>query len=203
MFKHSLAVGLIAVAALAMPSAYGSTIDTFSFTESNWDYYSFPTGVGGPTPGGTLIGSFTGVVEADGFIEQGDLSAFSAHLFPFAPTIGRGSLTLFSYDTNGGASTLDFAGELSQFTNICVGAATALDANCTDNFNVAYPAGTVGVASVGGLANFVSSSFPVIMLVSSVTTNPPPATVPEPWFTPLIGAALAGMGLVRRRKVAN
>lgn len=190
-------------------TARADTIDTFTFTEGNWSSYTVGGGVGSPQSSATLTGSFTGLVEPDGFIEQKDLSAFNVEFTnngtPFAD-LGLGDLTLFSYDVNGGASSLDFAGLSGASHNICIGAATALDANCTLDFNVAYPAGTVGVVEAALLPDFVSPDFPSITLQSSITpvmpvTAPAPtATAPEPASAILLltGAALVFVGRFRR-----
>ena len=69
---------------------------------------------GDPDLGGVLVGSFTGTVEADGLIQLADLTSFtviysdSAAPDAFvAHTVH--ALQLFSYDTNGGPSSFDFA----------------------------------------------------------------------------------------------
>ena len=183
----------------------------FNFTENNWNAYIVGRGVGAPIPGAVLTGSFTGQVEANGTIEQADLLSFNASI-----TIGgvlessllQGNLSLFEYNTNGGASGLDFAGFMGESNNSCVGAATALDANCTLDFLVAYPAGTVGVVDAAGLPNAVSSSFPVVTLESSFTPlnpTPVPAPVtqtPEPATFLLTGTLLACLVLMQRRRAA-
>jgi len=194
MLKASLAA---VIAVLASHHAYGSTIDTFAFTEMTFNAYSIGTGVGEPAPNGILTGSFTGAVEPDGFIEQGDLSAFNARFyFPgsggSAP-INLAQLTLFSYDAGGGAQTLDFAGSPSQVSNICVGAAAALDGNCNADFLAVYPPGTTGVVEEFGQLDYVASDTPVITLVSSVT----PAAVPEPGTLAMIGLALVALSVAR------
>jgi hypothetical protein len=182
----------LAAGILTSPEARGATIDTLDFSESNWSFYPTLSPVSG-----TLTGSFTGTVEADDLIEQGDLTSFSVSftvgsLFEIIPLA---ELTLFSYNLNGGPSSLDIAG-MPQPVNICVGAATALDPNCTVDFEVAYPAGTVGVVELGDVPDFVSSSFPTITLVSSVTT----LTTPEPPYALLMAIVLIVIGLLRRRE---
>ena len=193
---------LLAIAGLLVVSsgAYGATIDTFNFIEPN--VYENGAPAGGQTF--EFAGSFTGAVEASGFIEQADLSAFTVQLAdsngnPIPQySMGLSSLTLFSFDANGGASSLDFAGtpEIA-LSNFCVGAATALDAACTFNFGYTYPVGTVGVLLLQGPAD-LSSSFPQITLVSSVTT-PPSSAAPEPPFTLALGILLlaGGAGISR------
>jgi hypothetical protein len=195
MFKASLAA---VITVLAWHPAYGSTIDTFAFTEMTFNTYSTSTGVGEPAPNGLLMGSFTGVVAPDGFIEQSDLSAFNARFyFPGssgAAPINLAQLTLFSYDVGGGAQTLDFAGSPSQAGNICVGAAVALDGNCNADFLAAYPPETTGVVEEFGQLDYIASDTPAITLVSSVT---PPSSVPEPGTLALIGVALVALSAAR------
>ncbi|HZU27540.1 MAG TPA: hypothetical protein VFA04_18570 [Bryobacteraceae bacterium] len=196
---HRLLRCWAAAAILLSPAARAGTIDTWNFTEPN--YYPAQNNGGNTTPY-EAVGSFTGQVEADGLIELADLSAFTVQLeqngAPVPPfTMGLSQLTLFSFNTNGGASSLDYAGTPNpNISNFCVGAATSLDANCTLNFSMTYPVGTVGVLLFGGPAD-ISSSFPQLTLASSVTT-PPPATVPEPRLTWLGGLLLAAGAAARR-----
>jgi hypothetical protein len=181
MFKNALVlVGFAMAAVLSMP-ARGGTIDTFSFTESGWSDYTIGSGVLIPEPTNLLTGSFTGSVEPDGFIEQGDLTQFSVQYANGELVLGSSSLnelSLFSYDTApaGGPSSLDFAGNPGDATNVCIGAATSLDPVCTLDFNVLYAPGTVVAVEIDGTPDFVSSSAPQITLVSSSTTS----AVPEP-----------------------
>lgn len=202
-------VELAALSTVISAAARADTIDTFTFTEGNWSGYRLVAGVGSPQLGDTLTGSFTGVVEPSGFIEQKDLTAFNVDFSDnggVVANLGLGDLTLFEYDINGGVSSLDFAGTLGAVHNVCVGAATSLDANCTLDFEVAYPAGTVGVVEIASLPDFVSPAFPAITLESSLTplmpipAPAPLATAPEPAsaFLLLIGAALVFIGRFRR-----
>lgn len=76
-------IGCIGAAVFAMAAgARASTVDTFSFFQGGW---------GGDA---VLAGSFTGTVEADGYIEQSDLSAFYA-VFS-APEIADGLEDFFT-----------------------------------------------------------------------------------------------------------
>ena len=203
--------GVLAAAVLMAWPARGDTIDMFTFTESNWSAYTVGAGVQSPVPNALLTGSFTGAVEPGGFIERGDLSAFSAAFTvdgTLVASINQFQLTLFEYDTAGGASSLDFAGIFGAPNNICVGAATALDPNCTVDFTVAYPAGTVGTVELAALPVYVSPDFATITLESSFTPwmpdpaqAPSPGAVPEPSSIFLTGSVLLVVSRLLRRKL--
>ena len=122
----TLTLAIIAVLAAVQPG-WATTVDTFDFTQTGWSVFFPGTGTF-PDSTGLLSGSFTGAVEPNGFIEQGDLTAFSAVFTPADPTpftpLALNQLTLFSFDTAGGASSLDFAGSASD--NILSAAARRL-----------------------------------------------------------------------------
>lgn len=136
-------------------TAQATTIDTFNFTQTGWNYILHTSGgVGEPDPGGILTGTFTGTVEPSGLIELGDLSSFSVlHTDSAGVALGESlpSLTLFSYDINGGASSLGVAGPEIPYVGaghtICVGAAAALSPICAGapSFSIlSFPLGTNG-----------------------------------------------------------
>ncbi len=189
MLRTFIAAAVAAVGcAMASPPARAATIDTFSFTQSNW-LASFVKGsmvqTQGQVAGGLLSGTFTGIVEPGGLIRLGDLSAFSDNFTDTLAPMGvattamnLGDLTAFSYLTAGGPSTLDIAGTLDNGGN-CVGGAVPFSPACTFNFGFTYPPGVFGAVFVAGdtVPIAVALDQPVITLVSSVTT--PPA-VPEP-----------------------
>lgn len=188
MCPAALLLGIMMTHAIAS----ASTIDTFSFTQSGY------------TGGGVLIGSFTGKVEADGYIEAADLSAFSATFN--APSDG-GTITAYFYLTDlslfsflpaadGPNSSLDFYAQSSGLAqNACVGAAAAFGL-CGSDGNAVGVANTIGVSES-------TADFAVVSLVSS-TTTPPPSAAPEPATYSLYGLALALVvaGVWRRRRHA-
>lgn len=192
---------------MALSPAGAATIDTFSFTQSNW-MGSFSDGgmihTSGPVAGGLLSGSFTGIVEPGGLIRLADLSAFSDNFTDTAAPMGvatlamnLGSLTAFSYLTSGGASTLDIAGTFDAGGN-CVGGAVPFSPACTDGFAFAYPPGIFGAGFIVAdpVPIVVALDQPVITLVSSVTT------VPEPSALPLLAAFAGLFGFAARRRSA-
>ncbi len=147
------------------------TIDTFSVSQTNWLFGQEP-----PNPlSGTLTGSFSGIVEPSGLIEQGDLTAFSLtyrdqfNSIPFVLS----ELSLFSFDTKGGVSSLDIAAQQSYV--FCEGAAAVLDPAC---FGVFRPQTVAAEVVLGGDTSAYTLDAPTIQLVSSVTTTP--LTTPEP-----------------------
>jgi hypothetical protein len=160
---------------------------------------------GTPRPDLALTGTFTGTVEADGTIQLTDLTAFQEVFATGGFVTGvvpLADLTLFSFNTNGGASSLDTAGSPANPINICQGGAVPFDPQCTSNFTVFYPAGTFAVAEQNGTPVAIAESQPVVTLITSVTTNPPQvgATAPEPRLCLITGLVLMGIGSVRRGK---
>jgi hypothetical protein len=139
-----------------------------------------------------LTGSFTGAVEPDGFIELADVSSMSV--------AERGDYIdglplFFSFDTAGGSSSLDFITKAVNSETACVGAAAVFGSG----FGGCGPGGYNGIfgdLAIFPLDNDVTHDFPVVTLVSSVTT-PEPST----WAMMLIGfasIAFAGYRVSRR-----
>ncbi len=180
---------LFAVALLAAPAARATTIDTFSFSQSG---YTFPGG-----SGGVLTGSFTGSVEADGYIELADLTNIQVQ-FQYGPItlFGYGPASFFSFSTTGGGSTLDLETSIGLNSFACVGAVAAFSYQHCDH------AGAVG--SVSGGAFTVQQA--VVTLVSSEVVPPPPVPLPapnlpvdEPATAAILGGALIALGVTRRQ----
>jgi len=187
-----IGAAIVAIAAVA-PVARASTVDTFTFTQSGYSSAGFNND-------GALNGTFTGTVEADGFIEKSDLSAFSAVLS--YTTDGGGdqivsnyfyldNIDLFSFlpAADGTNSSLDVHAVDSIGVGLCVGAAAAFGL-CGEEGNA------VGVLQPA----LVTDELPSVTLVSSVQTSPPPAPAPEPGTLFLCGLALLAAGLGHGRK---
>ncbi len=152
------------------PATHAATIDTYDFTQGGY------TSVLGT---GVLTGSFTGTVEADGFIERADVSSMSLTFVSGQPPPFSVNLlpTFFSFDTAGGSSSLDFVTIYA-----CVGAAAA------------FGAPGCGVGGYNGIIGlFTTQDLPEVTLVSSLTTVPEPST----WAMLLLG--FAGLGFAGHR----
>lgn len=197
--SFALAAAVLGTAILGSQTAQGSTIDTFNLVETGWDAYSIITGVGPANPNGLLTASFSGSVEADGFIALADLSAFvlSSNITGEPQTINLAGISLFSYNVNGGTGSFDFAGTSTRGNEVCLGAAVGLDGACNLQFQAGYPGGTRAIAEFGGGPAGISFNAPEITLVSS--------TVPEPGSLSLIGVALTLLGgwLLYSRKILS
>jgi hypothetical protein len=109
----------LAVSSLATP-LHAAVIDTFAFTfPGNW--FTAPSS---QIAFGGVHGSFTGTVEPDNTIQLSDLTSFSLTVAGMDST-SPGILTLFSFNTAGGVSSLDFIAN-SGFGIVCGGAAATL-----------------------------------------------------------------------------
>jgi hypothetical protein len=141
-----------------------TTIVTYDFTQGG---YADPQA---ELSHGPFYGSFSGTVEPNGLIELSNLISFSLLSNSTAPSF-------FSFNTSGGASSLDVAlppGALDE--TICVGATAAFGGtiagtNCGGG-------GSIGYNEVDGMT-FTTNQLPQVTLISSVTT-PTPAAAPEP-----------------------
>ena len=213
LIKHSLATLVALATAVLVPRASSATtVDTFTFTQDGWTttVINSPTmdTVGTPDPRGILTGSFTGTVEADGLIGRADLTSFGVSYqdstagLLFKATSPQ-ALQLFSYNTNGGASSLDFAVNGFGIIAACAGAAASLDATCFLEGFVLNPVGTNGVVLTNSFTQFVTLNFAQLTLQSSVTTLPPsaPAATPEPEPVCCSWEAPSGVRLIGRRRL--
>jgi hypothetical protein len=168
--------------------AAAKTVDTFDFTDSS-DWFEISAGVAVPADI-TVTGSFTGTVEADSHIEQADLANFFVSgLIDFTKV----DLILFSYDTIGGASSLDIIAQASLNTYMCVGASATLSMTCNPLGENPFNARAVfAVGSSGAFA--YTTDFPKITLVSTITSIPEPST----WAMLAVGFAAIGLARARR-----
>jgi hypothetical protein len=191
---------------VASQIAGATIIDTFSFTQEGWTKVIGTSGAiqaGAPDPGGILIGTFSGVEEASGLIGQADLTSFSATYSDNSGSSTQAVAPFFSYNVNGGASSLSFAGFLYN-DGFCAGQALFLLPACL-NFNT-YPAGTDGLLHGGTLPIFITQDQPTITLVSRITELPPtpsPVVAPEPASFLLVPAGAAMVSVLLRRRLGS
>jgi len=188
MMLRSVIAGLVVLGALVVADgAKAATFKSYSFTQDG-----FVDTNPGSTVTGTVSGSFAGEVNSLGTIERSDLTAFNVTfelLFSGGHYFWQGtSPMLFSFNTTGGPTTLDFVvpliGPLTDQT-LCVGAAAAL--------------GVRDCGPQGGEGNFASlttAQFPQVQLLST-TVTPIPATLP------LFGTALVVLAGFGRRRAAR
>ncbi len=163
-------------------AARAGTIDSYSFTETGW-----------------VEAAQHGTVGSDGFIELQDPTSFQVVIIDKGKGIPEkkpGGLTLFSIDTNGVASTLDYAGALLQ-PEVCGGAPVTLEiTNC--NPAGAFQAGVDAVAfnALEDIPAFFSMSFPVVTFDGSVTMNPAPSPVTTTATAEGAMCLLCGVGML-------
>ena len=186
-----IALGL---ASLAPCIAQADTVNTYDFRIDGWTI--FPRGQ--PDSSSILTGSFTAVVEPNGLIEQADLKSFTAKFSPYLFSWTLSDLSLFSFNTNGGASSLDFVvGVRPEEVGTCVGAAALFAADCTIGFEEFPPSGTLASIVVGNhFLTETSSTQPTIALESSLVVTPLPPAL-SLFATALLGVCLFGW---RKRK---
>ena len=184
-----IALGL---ASLAPCIAQADTVNTYDFRIDGWTI--FPKGQ--PDSSSILTGSFTAVVEPNGLIEQADLKSFTAKFSPYLFSWTLSDLSLFSFNTNGGASSLDFvAGVRPEEVGTCVGAAALFAADCTIGFEEFPPSGTLASIVVGNhFLTETSSTQPTVTLESSLVVTPLPAALP------MFAGGLGLVGFLARRK---
>jgi hypothetical protein len=191
MSKRLIALGSSTFLALAgiASAARATVVDTFSFSNlTGWSVFDTH-----------FSGTFTGALESDGLIELSDLSAF--HIFGFfsGDTFGGNSvsnLTFFSYDTQGGASSLGFIASLPSLI-VCAGAPSVLSPTCTSPGG-SNPGSTLASIVFGPTEVGVTPDLTDVTLVSSVTT---PET--STWTMMVLGfAGLGCAGYFASRKAA-
>lgn len=182
---------LLLAATLIPAAAHASALETFTFTQTGY-------------PGNDkLTGTFTGAIEADGSIQQADLSAFTAS---FTVDLGLSgiqtdtytlaNLQLFSFlpSINGPNSSLDIFASVTSGPpgSICVGAAAAF--------------GLCGVSgNLAGVDHVIYQPNPFLWETTAQTPTvqllpPQPTATPEPASAGLCALSLASIIMWRRRK---
>jgi hypothetical protein len=158
------------LASTAGGAASATTIDTFFID------YNHVFGI-----------NFTGTVEQDGLIQLTDLTDISFTSFLFGGVVPtKPDVTLFSYNTTGGASSLDFiVSDPAVPVLACGGASIALFAPC-NAFGQAPLDATLTIFITRSISSF---DLPMITLLSSTT-------VPEPPTWAMLLAGFAGIGFV-------
>jgi hypothetical protein len=173
--QRVLQFGFIYACGVLAASSQGATIYQYAFAQG---------GYSGASGGFTLTGQFSGSPDANGVIALSSLTSFSL--------LGLNSMPdLFSFNVNGGGSTLDltFRYSTDPFTGqvACVG-------------GPALSGGIVGTVNcAGGSFNGVYYTFsPVNVVVTrelpqmtllSIVTDPSPAAAPEPGTATLFALA--------------
>jgi hypothetical protein len=196
------AAAILSISAAQVLSASGAdaaTIDTYAFSEVGW-VYELGTE---PIAGALLSGAFIGVVEPTGQIKLSDLSSFSAVYLggPAPVAIPLSSLFSFSFNTTGGASSLNIYAVGGLNANIlCVGADASLSLGCKfqpfDPNLFPNPPGTDGAFFID-IQNgpfYLTSEQPTLTLISSITSTPRPAALP------LFAGGLGALGLFGGRR---
>lgn len=187
----NIAFGLIALTTSAGlgQSACAAVTETFSFSNGPAGWF---TGNGISQ----ISGQFTGTVEPNGFIELADLTDLSITAIPTAlHGAGLSSLSFFSYDTVGGASTLAIIASGGGAT-ACIGAPAALSPVCNPA-DQPLPASTKAIIIIDGFFFDSSPNF------STVTLVPTPAPEPPAWAMLLLGFAGLGFALRSRAMFAT
>jgi hypothetical protein len=130
--------------------------------------------------------NFTGVVEQDGLIQLTDLTDISFRSSLFLTSLPKADVSLFSFNTTGGPSSLDFiVSDPAVPVLACGGASIALFAPCNAFGRVPLDA-TLMIFTV---APVWSLDLPTITLLSSTT-------VPEPSTWAMLLAGFAGIAFV-------
>jgi hypothetical protein len=199
--KAQIMLAAIALFGVSAGLVTAGTVDQFNFTQ---------TGFSG---GGVLGGSFTATLEADGTIQQADVSAFNAtfttsnsgvasSFYYYLSTLSFFSLIPSSSD--GPNSTFDLKAD-NGFASICSGAAAAFDLCGTAN-------GAVGFFSFDfSPSSEATTQFASLTLVSQLSSNPAPpgsgtpsnaapSAAPEPASLGLLGVSMVACGVAYARR---
>lgn len=191
---NSLSVTM-AIALLAGWHAAAASV-TYNFSQGGWSDAAGDTA--------TLTGSFTGMPEANGNVQLGDLSNFQASLHETGPkgtntfNFSLATTTDFLYDP--GISLLNFAtGSAAADIQLCSG---GLDVNAVC-FGLTSPASakTAFQGFFDDLPNFGQTT-----TLTDSTVTPVSSIAPEPGNIRLLaagGIALFGLGIVRRPRLGH
>ena len=192
---------MIGLALMASPAH--AAVETFSFTSGS---YSINGDSGPPYIDAGITGTFSGVVESDGYIRLADLVSFEATVFfnnvdSVSGPLDLSDLSLFSYDTLGGAASLFVKGFHSS-PNIsgiaCMGLPAVADPDCaiTSPNPIAlfhYSWTNVSPSTFGLDVTAYTTVAPTITLVST-------SAAPEPPTWALMALGFAGLGFGWRRR---
>jgi hypothetical protein len=190
--RSALAALVLAGSFLSAAAADAATIYNYSFVQTGYD--NNPVYGLGPAPA-TVSGTFSGTLNAGGSIDPSTLTDF--HLtfaydgFPISYS-DHGPPIVFSYHPGDNGSLAIIQG-LSNGYEACTGIVVGFEC-----------AGGNALGSVSfnfqGLAPLeLSYTAPIVTLVST-TLDPPVSATPVPATLPLFLSALAGLGLIARRR---
>ena len=181
--QRVLQFGFICACGVIAASSQGATIYRYAFAQN---------GYSGDLSGFTLTGEFSGSPDANGLISLSSLTSFSL--------LGLNSMPdLFSFNVNGGGSTLDltFRYSTDPFTGqvACVGA-PALSGGIVGAVNCAGGSFSGVYYSFSPVNIVVTRELPQLTLLG-IVTDPSPAAAPEPGTLTLLAC---GFFLVAMRR---